>query len=310
MELAKEFVYTPHPDIPLPETQHADLLGHLHRLPGTWKGNGFNQIWRPHHAVLPDPPNQDRFLELNLTDEILEFARIPGKIPNRGLLQGDINLFGMTYLQQISDRNVGGGIHVEPGIWINVQPTAAPAESATVVRMASIPHGTTIEAQGEATVSNASPVIPAVSITPFVINNPGNLVAFPESNLATATAFRSPAAQIAGITQAMVDNPNSVLQAAIQNQQIVETTVLRISSKLGVVSAPDAGGGVANIAFLSGHPAPNALAAEVDATFWIETVKEPSGRTFHQLQYSQIVLLNFNGLSWPHVSVATLRHHP
>jgi hypothetical protein len=28
---------------------------------------------------------------------------------------------------------------------------------------------------------------------------------------------------------------------------------------------------------------------------------------FLQLQYTQTVLLNFNGLSWPHVSVATLR---
>jgi hypothetical protein len=26
-----------------------------------------------------------------------------------------------------------------------------------------------------------------------------------------------------------------------------------------------------------------------------------------QLQYTQRVLLNFNGLSWPHVSVATLQ---
>ena len=30
------------------------------------------------------------------------------------------------------------------------------------------------------------------------------------------------------------------------------------------------------------------------------------GRIKHQLQYTQTVLLNFNGLSWPHVSVATL----
>jgi hypothetical protein len=26
-----------------------------------------------------------------------------------------------------------------------------------------------------------------------------------------------------------------------------------------------------------------------------------------QLQYAQTVLLNFNGLSWPHITVATLR---
>ena len=28
---------------------------------------------------------------------------------------------------------------------------------------------------------------------------------------------------------------------------------------------------------------------------------------FFQLQYTQRVLLNFNGLSWPHITVATLR---
>jgi hypothetical protein len=28
--------------------------------------------------------------------------------------------------------------------------------------------------------------------------------------------------------------------------------------------------------------------------------------TTKQIQYSQMVLLNFNGLSWPHVSVASL----
>jgi hypothetical protein len=36
------------------------------------------------------------------------------------------------------------------------------------------------------------------------------------------------------------------------------------------------------------------------------TVKDASGKTRQLLQYTQTVLLNFNGLSWPHVSVATL----
>lgn len=105
----------------------------------------------------------------------------------------------------------------------------------------------------------------------------------------------------------MVDNPNSVLRAALQGQSIVQTTTLRISSKVGVVPVPNVGGGVANIAFLTGNPAPNALAAEVDATFWIETLKDDKGELSLQLQYTQTVLLNFNGLSWPHVSAATLR---
>ena len=37
------------------------------------------------------------------------------------------------------------------------------------------------------------------------------------------------------------------------------------------------------------------------------TVKDDKGELSHLLQYTQTVLLNFNGLSWPHVSVATLR---
>ncbi len=41
------------------------------------------------------------------------------------------------------------------------------------------------------------------------------------------------------------------------------------------------------------------------ATFWLETLQGDPGPL--QLQYSQIVLLNFNGLNWPHITVATLR---
>src|ERR1700733_4422299 len=102
-------------------------LGPLADLPGKWTGKGFNQIWRPHFAVVPpDPPGQDRFLELNLTTETLEFEQIPGPIPNRGFLQGDISMFGVTYMQKVSDV-VSGGIHVEPGIWASIPPTTDPA---------------------------------------------------------------------------------------------------------------------------------------------------------------------------------------
>jgi hypothetical protein len=65
------------------------------------------------------------------------------------------------------------------------------------------------------------------------------------------------------------------------------------------------GGGAANIAFLKGGPdGPNAVTAHVTATFWLQTFQghqEPG-----LLQYSQRVLLNFNDVSWPHVTVATL----
>ena len=35
-------------------------------------------------------------------------------------------------------------------------------------------------------------------------------------------------------------------------------------------------------------------------------MRDHSGNEFDQLQYTQRVLLNFNGLSWPHVTVATM----
>jgi hypothetical protein len=43
----------------------------------------------------------------------------------------------------------------------------------------------------------------------------------------------------------------------------------------------------------------------MDATFWISHFSDSAG-SGTLLQYSQIVFLDFNGLSWPHVSVASL----
>lgn len=158
---------------------------------GTWTSRGFNTIWRPNHT----PADQDRFLELNLTSDQIEFSEIPGPIPNRGDLRR-----GLT-----------------------------------------------------------------------------------------------------GITQQMVNNPNSVLTAAIAGQHITSTTTLHVTT----IDLPTPGGGTANTAFLKGGAdGPNATAVSVTATFWLETLQGQSAPT--QLQYTQTVLLNFNGISWPHVTVGTL----
>jgi hypothetical protein len=280
----------------------ADPLGSLAQLPGTWTGNGFNTIWRPHH-----PSSQDRFLELNLTTEKLVFTKINGPIPNRGLLMGDINMFGLTYMQQIAQTSDGTGLHIEPGIWATVPPTTDPSEPATVVRMASIPHGTVILAQGTTQFLNGGPPhIPDNNIIPFPIGNPpppnsafaANEQTFTELNLSIPTTFRfaSP-----GVTQNMVKNPNSVLQAALQGQTIKNRTFIRIST----THSPIKGGGTANTAFLSAAgnpPIGNANAVEVDAV--AGTQGQPDKL---QLQYTQLVQLDFNGLRWPHVTVATLQ---
>jgi hypothetical protein len=310
MTLNPNFTFQPTPEIQNPEMPFPGINGELGPLhvflddgkPAEWIGDGFNNIWRPNST-----PQSDHFLELNATHDKIRFERIAGDIPNRGLLQPDIKMFGLSYLQQIKDANVGDeGLHFEPGIWAVVPKTSAPTELPTVVRMASIPHGTVILAQGSGFQHPGPPAIQANSITPFPIGNPSKPITFKEATLATPSDFRTAAADLTGITQAMLDNPNSFLTAALAGQTVKETTTLIISTD---ASAPVLGGGTANTAFLQGAPStgPNAQAAEVTATFWIERIEgDPD---FFQLQYTQRVLLNFAGLSWPHITVATLRKH-
>jgi hypothetical protein len=313
MELKPDFAFTPLPAINRPlrfsaAGPEASPLGLLEGLIGTWIGKGFNVIWRPNSTT-----GQDHFLELNLTEETLRFEEIAGPIPNRGLLQPDINMFGLWYLQTIADANIKAngkpaGLHLEPGIWATVPQTEHPQEVPTVVRMASIPHGTTVLAQGVAFSSPEGPSIQDTNITPFEIGNPAKLITtFPEPDLSTPSQFRTGPEGLVGINQALVNNPNLSLKRALEGITLKDTVVLDVSSD---VSTPVFGGGLANTAFLQGSPneGPNAQAALVRATFWIETVQGPidGGPDFHQLQYTQTVLLNFNTLSWPHITVATL----
>jgi hypothetical protein len=340
-------------------------LGPLAAFVGDWVGNGFNTIFRPDNTAtptnLPVPvvPTPDNILELNLTSENLSFSKSLGSVPNRGTTpQGDIFLNGVPYLQTVQDITIHGesvGIHVEPGIWIHVPATNVPPLGETVTRMASIPHGTTIEAQGIAVTKAGPPTIAPVDITPFVTgSNPPKLVKFPSQTAATPGTARIPqdlSSFIAAgtITQALLGDPNSLLRDHISKQKITSTTTIIIST----APPPPAGlfgGGDANIAFLLGDATaakPNAQALQMTAVFWIETVEEvilvPPGTVgtpfavkatpsvpgqrvptfsgvlpvdldlprqvtvhFTQIQYTQLVLLNFNGLTWPHVSVNTL----
>jgi hypothetical protein len=275
---------------------HASLhesLGPLGNLAGHWSGFGFNLIARPDFSG-----HNDIFLELNLTKETLDFSTIGSPIPNRGSQEPDITLFGVHYLQQISDRTPpGGALHIEPGIWLNIPPTTDPSAGATVARLACIPHGDALNAQGTALSVDGPPVIKPANTVPFPIGGqtpaPGAPHGFPEYDLSQPAAFRT-APLPAEITQAVVDDPNTMLTAALADETISHTEVLIVST--------DPGGAVANIPFI----VQNANAAFASAIFWIEQVEHDSGAVHMQLQYTQTVLLNFLGRSWPHVSVATL----
>jgi hypothetical protein len=339
-------------------------LGPLVEFAGTFAGNGFNTIFRPQNPATPTPlpipfPGSDNILELNLTSETLSFSKSLGSIPNRGMVQGDIFLNGVPYIQSINDVTIPSqptGIHFEPGLWLAVPATThPPVGTPTVARMASIPHGTTILAQGTSSTIAGKPVIPPVDITPFATLPPHGKIPFVSQTAANQNTPRIPqnlAPFIAAgtITQAMLTDPNTLLRNHIASQNIVATTIITVAT---IPALPLFGGGADNIAFLQGNAvtppsAPNAQTVNMTATFWIETVEHvlhvPVVKLGHppmllraetgeagqpvpkftltphidvpvarqitvrttQIQYTQTVFLNFNGLTWPHVSVATL----
>ncbi|WP_233863451.1 heme-binding protein [Paraburkholderia adhaesiva] len=276
----------------------------LSHFKGTFCGTGFNTIFRPNSAapttttftntVIPAPPAppSENVLELNLTHEKLSFALSLGTVPNRGLeAQNDIVLNGVPYAQAINDvtnpatgRGDGAAtaIHFEPGLWMHVPTTeTTPKLAASLVRMASIPHGTTINAQGvdPKSATNGPPTIPPVNITPFFINN--NHVTFVPFISQTASNKNTPripqdlTAFIAAgtITQDILNDPNQVLRNAIAGQTITSTITFTVST---TPTPPIFGGGADNIAFLEGDANttnPNADTVSMNATFWIEAVE-------------------------------------
>ena len=174
-----------------PSAALSNELGPLAELPGTWSGHGFNIIARPDFEG-----GNDIFLELNSTDEHLHFSAIGGPIPNRGSQMDDIELFGVHYLQQISDHDTGGALHIEPGIWLNVPATITPAAPQTVVRLATIPHGNSVLAQGSSFALVGPPTFEPANTVPFPIGGPvpppGSANGFPEYNLAVANGACQP----------------------------------------------------------------------------------------------------------------------
>ncbi|MSQ47906.1 MAG: hypothetical protein EXR78_05880 [Deltaproteobacteria bacterium] len=264
-----------------PLGQPSSPLGPLADLQGTWSGHGFNLI------ALPDKQHNQAFrLMLNTTTEILQFNSIGGAVPNRGSAQGDINIFGLTYLQRVNDAQTREGIHIEPGIWLNVPATTAPAAPASIVRQSTIPHGDSLLAQGMSLTVQGGPQIAPVSSKPtgpgMASKLPGYLDPYSHSDLPP------------GMKQSYVSNMNEALVDAIQGQHIVKTMVLQVAS------IPI--GGIVNIPFVT----VNANAMRMSAIFWIETVQRADGSHFLQLQYTQTVILNFLDIDWPHISVATL----
>jgi len=360
-------------------------LGVLQKLVGNFKGIGLNMIFRP---AFEDKSMRDNVLEYNVTSETMAFLNQLGDVPNRGLgNQADIILRVVPYTQMVSDlldKNTGKAnrpdpvsIHFEQGLFIQTPPTEKRpvVKAGTISRLASVPHGTTINCQGLApdlskSVAGAPKFQPA-SIIPFTSGKPNDAKdSFPQMKFNTTNDLRIPPEVKAdgALTAAVMQNPNLFLEKINNDSKLkrikdhifftVSSDASSLKTAIGDnINVP--GGGTSNIAFLSGNTGKdgNANAVSVVCDYWISTVEYdvqlPTGDfsganqklvtieseaakaeakegrkvispTFvvhlmqkipnntiaklsaTQIQYSQKVLLDFNGLSWPHISVATL----
>lgn len=342
-------------------------LGPLAPLHGSWRGNGFNAIWRPDNpSSQPINGMIKRFLELNLTSETLDFHVIPGVVPNRGLApQTDLSLYGLHYLQRVTDADppgfstAGQALHIEPGLFMNVP--ASLTSDASIVRMASIPHGVTVLMQGPVPSTTPVPgppnipsIFPIAGLPTFSPVSPLGHGIQPTDILPPASdalehivpeidvSVDGPGSQSNGpfpsSFQEYVNDPNSLLRDANAGLDILGTITIQLSTAT-------VGGSIGNIPFLGmpngGDPTDpseaNAFVYSAAATFWIEWVRIPGFEvpppyggpghlprpqrpdptvliepfwprpTFLQLQYSQVVILIFNNVLWPHVTVATLQ---
>jgi hypothetical protein len=283
--------------VPPPRTS-SENLGPLGDLPGFWEGTGFNIIARPDFS----PDNADGvFLEVNLLRESIEFTTIGSPVFDRGSVQADIAIYGVTYLHRVTDATTGEALHIEPGMWLNIPATAAPHSDASIARLLTIPHGNAVCTVGSAenVAVGKLPKIPPANTVPFPIGSepppPGTRNPYPVYDLSADSPFRTSPLP-AGITQELIDDPSVVVREALEGHVLTHITRLRTSTERSGT------GGIATIPFI----ASNANTLALDCVFDIETVQGPVDRQYLQLQYTQTALLSFRGMSFPHVTVGTL----
>ena len=91
------------------------------------------------------------------------------------------------------------------------------------------------------------------------------------------------------------ENPSIILTHHTSTQRIISNVTFDVSA-----TEPD---GIVNIPFLM----ENARVTAFRSIFYSEHVEDTNGNSFMQLQYIQRADLFFENITWPHVSVATLR---
>lgn len=260
------------------------------RLVESFSGPGFNLIFRPHSDQSGEhgPGEKEGFkdpelLELNLTHELWTFPTLDadlGNVPNRvTTAPKDMILRGIPYTQLVRDvtainkdktgerveripvdrlgknstealQNMIQDIHFEPGLLMHVEHSLPVSDKPTINRMASIPHGTTINAQGPAAIllppgTPQAPLTPDIPLSnqaskPFSVNTgrPITPDPFHQFNLSNPNTSRLPKTAsnslaqnpIESITQAMVLDPNELLREHNKGRKFTQVIKFTVST--------------------------------------------------------------------------------
>lgn len=292
-------------------------LGPFGTLPGRWvgKGRGWNMIALP----FAQPGPLDYRLLLNQYDEELNFSLVDKGVPNRGVSadqqhQRDQRIVTLDYEQVVHQVAVvdepaspetglpGAAIHHEPGLFLHMKNRTP--EGFDVARLGTIPHGDAVLALGTGTFQPGLAPIPPVNGLPVGVDPDLDT----DRYLAPYKHFHDHpfkgTADFPAFPGFDPTAPHLLLEAATAGQSFTQTTVLDFDT-----THPT--GGIKNIPFV----VRKADAASMRSTFWIqELAPEPDGLVVLQMQYVQVVMLDFfprrDGLpgriSWPHVSINTL----
>jgi hypothetical protein len=202
----------------------------------------------------------------------------------------------------------------------------------TFVRLAVTPHGDSILAQGRLLAPISGPpttgrinpfpfsVKKGIKDIPLINGDPAKELTLSENYVRRYFQTPLPPQLIQAKMSGADIIPAALLRAAIENQTITKTYPIEISTKLDPPFGVDRvlkgrpslsnlddvqTAGIRNIPFVNSQ----ADAVLMDAIFWVETMADTSQKDPHyQLQYVQRVILDFQGIHWPHVSGATLKN--
>lgn len=278
----------------------------LYDLSGHWEGAGFTMI-----AVPSLDPNSSGDFDLKTfrTSESLLYSGVRTHIRNGGDVD-EFFLSAVTYYQTVTDSTSHVELHVEPGAWI-WQPVTGTADVDRLWRAGVVYHGNSFLAGSlEVSIDNNGPVFEDIDATPFNQSKEEErrtgkyVLPYKDLNLIPPSMLSY------YDCENIILNPVEVLKQDIKGQNILKTKTIKISS----VEEGPALGGILNIPTLNAELTTHA--AQIEATFYIEKVKEGDSY-FWQLQYVQEIYLDFPVfrsknpksviITWPHISVGTLR---